>query len=204
MTPDHLSQAILRLYGEGRGGRTRLANELMVDHGTIMDWLSGKNQISGPAKAAISLLLELGSLSGSTMTATELKDAISQIYGDRPGARGRLAAELNVSSPTVSNWLKGQIEIPGPAKTAISLLLKFGSQYASTMTPDELQSAVSALFDDPSNARRQYWLARRLGVTQQTATRWLEGKSPIGGPALVAIKLLLRKKKMGLANDRGD
>ena len=52
-----------------------------------MDWLSGKNKILGPAKEAISLLLELGSQSGSTMTPTDLKEAISHLYGDRPGAR---------------------------------------------------------------------------------------------------------------------
>ena len=173
-----------------------MATELKVSGNTVVGWLTGRKRIPGPAKTALSLLLDLGSQIEPAMTPAELKDAISRIYGDRVGVRASLAVDLNTSSVIISKWLNGRAKIPGSAKAAISFMLKFGTPSENGMTPEELREAISKLFDDRLISERQQRLARTLGVRLQTVTGWLSGRSPITGLTEVAISLLLKKRSL--------
>lgn len=63
MTPQELRAAGERLFGH-RGWQVRLAEVLGINSSTIRRWLMGKMPVSGPAQAAIRLLLERSEVDG--------------------------------------------------------------------------------------------------------------------------------------------
>ena len=56
MTPQELSEAGRRLYGEW-GWQTRLSEALSVDGSTVRRWISGAVPIPGPVEAAVRCFL---------------------------------------------------------------------------------------------------------------------------------------------------
>ena len=136
------------------------------------------------------------------MSPDQLREAIRRLYGDRRSARTRLAAELNVDQGTVDLWLAGKSSIPGPAEVAVSLLLELKPEVvpplssAELLSRTELREAMSALYDDPLISQRQHRFAKALKVGPATMASWLSGRTPISGPAEVAVRLLLEKRAL--------
>ena len=126
MSPDQIREAIRRLYGDRKGGITRLAVDLDVGHRSAMAWLSGRRNVPGPAEVAISLLLELRPAAEPRMSAGELRKAMMVLFDDRliSQRQYRLAKAVRVSPPTVASWLSGRRSISGPAEVAVRLLLE--------------------------------------------------------------------------------
>ena len=59
---------------------------------------------------------------------------------------------------------------------------------ARTMTPAELREALAYFSEDEKVAVR--FVAGQLDIYSETIKNWLQGRSPIPGPAAVAVKLL--------------
>ncbi len=132
----------------------------------------------------------------SLLSPDQLREAIGRLYGDRRSAKTRLAAELNVNQSTVEAWLSGRPPIPGPAEVAVSLLLELKPEVVPPLSPAELREAMLALYDDPLISQRQHRFAKALKVAPATMVKWLSGRTPISGPAEVAVRLLLEKRAL--------
>ncbi len=130
------------------------------------------------------------------LSPVQLREAIHRLYGDRRSARTRLAAELNVHDGTVDAWLAGKNPIPGPAEVAVSLLLELKPEVVPPLSSAELREAMLALYDDPLISQRQHRFAKALKVGPATMVKWLSGRTPISGPAEVAVRLLLEKRAL--------
>jgi len=130
------------------------------------------------------------------MTPDDLKKALYQLYGNRQRGALYLSRDLEVGIDTVRDWLSGRHPISGPAGVAISLMLELRSQSKSRMTPIELREAMSKLWGDQMISRRPVLLGRALKVSNRTVEAWLSGRSPLAGPAKVAIDLLLKKQDL--------
>ncbi len=130
------------------------------------------------------------------MSPDQLREAIRRLYGDRRNARTRLAADLNVDQSTVEAWLSGQQPIPGPAEVAVSLLLELKPEVVPPLSSAELREAMLALYDDPLISQRQHRFTKALKVSPSTVYGWLSGRTPISGPAEVAVRLLLEKRAL--------
>lgn len=57
------------------------------------------------------------------MTAEQLRAAALELVGEEMGWQSRLADALKTSAPSVSRWLGGTIEVPGPVEIAVRCLL---------------------------------------------------------------------------------
>lgn len=57
MTAEQLRLAAIELFGEVRGWKTRLAEALKSDPGSVTRWLSGTIDVPGPVEVAINCLL---------------------------------------------------------------------------------------------------------------------------------------------------
>ena len=104
-----------------------------------------------------------------TMTPAELREAVTQLYGDEKVAAKFLAAELNVVTEAARSWLRGQWPIPGPVATAVRLLCELSPPFKPSLTPRELDDAIDELYDYPKVSDRRHHLAVDLGVSPSTA-----------------------------------
>jgi DNA-binding transcriptional regulator YiaG len=128
------------------------------------------------------------------MTPDELREALTQLYGDERAALKFVAFELDISTNSIKSWLQGRASIPGPAAAAVRLLCETPTPSKSPLTLEELDRAIDALYDDRLVSQRRYRLAMDLGVSLTTVISWRKGRRPLRGPANAAIQLMLKKK----------